>query len=167
VKELLAYGFGNPGRQDDGLGIRLVERWQDMIESSGICHIAFEYAYQLNIEDAHTISEYDKVVFVDASVAEIDHLTLTKVQPNPKTEFTMHAMHPEFILHLCQKLYNKMPETSLLSIKGYEFEFGEPFTAMANKNLDMALHLVLEVFSMPLPADIMASLENEVKSTVL
>jgi hydrogenase maturation protease len=143
----LVYGYGNPGRQDDGLGIMLAERWETWAKTHGIIHMDFEYNYQLNIEDAYLIQKYDKVVFVDATIAEIDHILLERVVPTEKTEFTMHAMHPGFILHLCQCLYDKSPETFLLSIKGYEFEFGEPVTEKALENLEMGLHLALEVLS--------------------
>jgi len=149
MNRCLAYGYGNPGRQDDGLGILLVEKWEKWALDNGIRHIDFEYNYQLNIEDALTISEYDQVIFADASVEDIEDVQLTKVKPTQRTEFTMHAMHPGFILHLCNKLYGKTPETYLLSIKGYEFEFIEEITQKAQVNLNMGLDLVLEVFSMP------------------
>jgi hydrogenase maturation protease len=143
----LVYGYGNPGRQDDGLGIMLVEQWENWAKTHGITHLDFEYNYQLNIEDAYLIQNYEKVVFVDATVAEIDHIKLERVVPTDKTEFTMHAMYPGFILHLCESLYSKSPETFLLSIKGYEFELGGEVTESAQVNLEMGLHLAFEVLS--------------------
>lgn len=143
----LVYGYGNPGRQDDGLGIMLVEQWENWAKTHGITHMDFEYNYQLNIEDAYLIQSYDKVVFVDATVAEINHIMLERVVPTSKTEFTMHAMYPGFILHLCESLYSKSPETFLLSIKGYEFELGEAVTERALENLEMGLHLACEILS--------------------
>ncbi len=143
----LVYGYGNPGRQDDGLGIMLVEQWENWAKTHGITHLDFEYNYQLNIEDAYLIQNYEKVVFVDATVAEIDHIMLERVVPTDKTEFTMHAMYPGFILHLCESLYSKSPETFLLSIKGYEFELGGTVTESAQVNLEMGLHLAFEVLS--------------------
>ena len=138
MNKLLIYGYGNPGRQDDGLGILLVEKLEKWAESNGISNIDFEYNYQLNIEDALTISEYDQVLFADASVEDIEDIKLAKVIPTEKTEFTMHAMLPGFILHLCQGLYNKNPETYILSIRGYEFELKEGLTQQASENLDKA-----------------------------
>lgn len=160
MKCCLVYGYGNPGRQDDGLGIRLVERWEKWAQDHGINHIDFDYNYQLNIEDALTISEYEKVVFVDASVEDIQDIQLAKVIPTQKTEFTMHAMYPGFILHLCESLYGKSPDTYLLSIKGYEFEFIEGISTNAQSNLEMALELAIEIFSIPTTSEVLQNLKN-------
>lgn len=156
----LVYGYGNPGRQDDGLGILLAEKWEDWARKHGIDHIDFEYNYQLNIEDAHTISQYESVIFVDASVEDIEDLKLSKVEPTNKTEFTMHAMYPGFILHLCQNLYNKSPNTYLLSIKAFEFEFNEEISDGAQRNLNMAFDLAVELFSMPKVSEVLLSLKS-------
>ncbi len=153
----LVYGFGNPGRQDDGLGILLAEKWEVWAKKHGIDHIDFEYNYQLNIEDAHTISEYENVIFLDASVEDIEDIKLSRVVPTEKTEFTMHAMHPGFILHLCQNLYDKAPNTYLLSIKGYEFEFNEEISREAEENLEMAFELAIELFSMPKVSEVISN----------
>ncbi len=142
-KKVLIYGYGNPGRQDDGLGIKLVEKLEAQAEKNGHKSMDFESNYQLNIEDAHTISTYDLVIFVDASVEkDVDDIILKTVMPTEKTEFTMHAMLPGFILYLCQNLYGKYPDTYLLSIKGYEFEFMEDMTDRAKENLKKAINLI-------------------------
>lgn len=161
MKDTLVYGFGNVGRQDDGVGIFLVEKWENWARENGVTHIDFEYNFQLNIEDADTISRYKKVIFVDASI-ERDNTSvmLHPVEPTDQTEFTMHAMHPGFILHLCNCLYDKCPETCLISIKGYEFEFGEPVTQQASQNLELAFELALELFALPQPEMAMIYLEH-------
>jgi hydrogenase maturation protease len=156
----LVYGYGNPGRQDDGLGILLAERWESWAVKHGIDHIDFEFNYQLNIEDAHTISQYEIVIFADASVEDIEDIKLAKVEPTNRTEFTMHAMYPGFILHLCQSLYNASPNTYLLSMKAFEFEFNEEISAGAQRNLDMAFDMAIELFSMPKVSEVMASLQS-------
>ena len=48
VVRILLLGFGNPGRQDDGLGPALVQA----IEEMEIPGVRAEADYQLNIEDA-------------------------------------------------------------------------------------------------------------------
>jgi len=146
VRKLLIYGYGNPGRQDDGLGIVLVEKLEKFAQSHSVDHIDFEYNYQLNIEDALTISEYDEVVFVDASVEDIDGMNLAQVVPTEKTEFTMHAMLPGFIVHLCNSLYDKHPKVHILSVKGYEFELKEGLTKKAKSNLEKAFKLMTEKY---------------------
>lgn len=145
MKKVLIYGYGNPGRQDDALGILLVERMEHWAKENGLESIDFDSNYQLNIEDAMAISEYDTVIFADASIEEIDDFVITEVKPSQKTEFTMHAMAPEFVLHLCQKLYKKFPDTYLIHLKGCEFEFYGKLTDAAEQNLSKAVELLKSI----------------------
>ena len=139
MKRILLYGYGNIGRQDDGLGILLVERMEELALRKGIRSLDFEANYQLNIEDALTISQYDVVLFADASVNQAEPVVIAKVEPSAQTEFTMHAMDPSFILHLCHVLYEATPDTYLITMHAAEFEFGEPITPTAAENLDAAI----------------------------
>lgn len=138
MKKILIYGYGNPGRQDDGLGVLLADQMEVWIQENDIDFIDFDSNYQLNIEDALAISEYEMVIFADASVEDIQNFIIDKVEPQQKTEFTMHAMSPEFVLHLCQSLYDKYPQVYLMHIKGYEFEFMDPLTKKAKRNLELS-----------------------------
>ena len=147
MKRVLIYGYGNPGRQDDALGILLVEHMESWAKKNGLKSMDFDSNYQLNIEDALVISEYDVVIFADASIEDIADFEVSEVNPSQKTEFTMHAMNPEFVLHLCQSLYGKYPNTYLVHIKGYEFEFLGELTEKADQNLNAALLHLQNIFS--------------------
>jgi hydrogenase maturation protease len=139
-KRILIYAYGNPGRQDDGLGNRFIEEIGKWIEKENLAQIDLESNYQLNIEDAFTISDKALVVFVDASVEDIEDFRFSVVTPSEgRSEFTMHAASPAFILALCHKIYNKHPVTYLLQIRGYEWEFREGLSEKAEKNLYSAL----------------------------
>jgi len=136
MKKTLIYGYGNAGRQDDGLGERFIKLMDEWIARENIQNLFTDCNYQLNIEDSATISEYDTVIFVDASVADIEDYKMEKVVPNDATiEFTMHAVSVSYVLDLCKKIYNKQPETYVLHIKAYEFEFIEEMTPKAERNL--------------------------------
>ncbi len=143
MKKILIYGYGNPGRQDDCLANALVEKTQQWAEKNNIENVEFDSNYQLNIEDAEQISHYDKVIFADASTEHIDDFYLSKVQPNDaKVEFSMHAVSPSYVVDLCNKIYKKSPETYLLHIKGYEWNFMSPMSNEAQKNLDLAFNFL-------------------------
>jgi len=147
LKKILIYGYGNPGRQDDGLGILLTEKLEEWATKNGHDFLDFDSNYQLNIEDALEISEYDLVIFADASIEDLSDYAITRVEPCQKTEFTMHAMTPAFVLHLCQSLYNKYPKTFLMHLKGYEFDFLGKLTDQAKENLNGAFKFFVELFS--------------------
>ena len=141
MKKTLIYGYGNPGRQDDALGILLADELEIFARNEGFDWLTVDSNYQLNIEDAATISAYERVIFADASKEEnIESSLIHKLQPSAQVEFTMHAVSPAFILHLCQSIYDKLPEAWLLHIRGYEWELSEGLTIKASQNLDNALN---------------------------
>ncbi len=137
--KILIYGYGNPGRQDDGLGVMLANEIEEWARENSLSAIHFDTNYQLNIEDAAGISEYDLVVFADASGADVTDFLFEELKPTAAVEFTMHAVAPGFILHLCRQVFEKQPEAYLIHIKGYEWEFMANVTAGAKKNLGSAV----------------------------
>jgi len=136
--QILVYGYGNPGREDDGLGIELVKRLENWSKHSGLPGITFDSNYQLNIEDAEIISEKDVVIFADASTEEIDDFIFTEVTGEDGVSFTTHAASPGYIVKLCTDLFGKCPPVYLLHIKGYQWEFRESISEKAENNLQKA-----------------------------
>ncbi|MBN2518914.1 MAG: hydrogenase maturation protease [Bacteroidales bacterium] len=147
--KILIYGYGNPGRQDDGLGILLAEYIEEWKNKKGLDYIKTDSNYQLNIEDAAEIAEKDIVIFADASQEDIKDIELTKVKPSPEVNFSMHAVSPAFVLNLCKDIYDKTPQTYLLHIKGYEWELKEELTAQAKKNLNKAYNFLKKIIVSP------------------
>jgi hydrogenase maturation protease len=149
MKKILIYGYGNPGRQDDGIGERFVKLTDEWIEQEQLTGISTDCNYQLNIEDAATIADFDIVVFVDASVVEeVTEFKLETIQPNDATiEFTMHAVSTSYVVDLCQKLYGKTPQAYVLHIKAYEFDFIEELTPKASENLNVAFEYMKKFVS--------------------
>lgn len=76
---------------------------------------------------------------------EITGFSFTKVSPDESSiEFTTHAASPAYILYLCGKLFHKNPETFLLHIKGYEWDFNEGISEKASTNLSNAEAFIKE-----------------------
>ncbi len=140
MKKILFYGYGNPGRQDDGLGIAFAEALEKFVREQKYQGISFDSNYQLNIEDADTIKKYDLVFFCDASREDIGDFCITKVKPSDAhVEFTMHAVSPAYVLDLCRKIFGKNPDTYLIHIKGYAWEFQQQLSNGAKANLRKAV----------------------------
>jgi hydrogenase maturation protease len=142
--KILVYGYGNPGREDDGLGYELVKRLEEWSVAQGHGWLEFDSNYQLNIEDAEIISEKDIVIFVDASTEEIEDYVITEVTGERDVSFTTHAASPGYIVKLCNDLFNKNPKVYLLHIKGYQWEFKEGLSDKAAYNLQKALSFMKE-----------------------
>jgi hydrogenase maturation protease len=146
MKKTLIYGYGNPGRQDDGLGARFTELCEEWVQTNNMLHITVDCNYQLNIEDAAIIAEYDTVIFVDASIVEdVEKFKLETILPDNSTiEFTMHAVSVGYVVDLCNKIYGKTPLSYVLHIKAYEFDFKEELTEKAESNMLAAFEFLKE-----------------------
>jgi hydrogenase maturation protease len=147
--QILVYGYGNPGRQDDGLGIALTQSLDAWAFENQIQGVEFDCNYQLNIEDAATIAQKDLVIFADATKEDIEDYCLSQVDGSSKVSFTTHAASPAYIIHLCKELFEKEPRVFLLHIKGYEWVFQEGLTERARENLDQALEFMKTLLADP------------------
>lgn len=132
---ILLYGIGNPGRRDDGLGVELARRAGTL----NLDNLDCDSDYQLNIEDAETISHYDVVVFVDAAFDLDNPFEFKEIEPARKAAFTTHELGPEGVLALCLELFAASPKAFVLAVRGYRFEAREGITRKAEKNLNLAL----------------------------
>jgi hydrogenase maturation protease len=141
-KRILVLGYGNPGRQDDGLGPEAADR----IEAMGLPDVAVDSDYQLNIEDAATMAGYDMVLFVDASVDAAEPFTLKEIRPASAITFTSHSVSPESVLAICDEHLGAPPKAWVLAIRGYAFEFDGQMTDRAKDNLEKALETIPSLF---------------------
>ena len=132
---VLVLGYGNPGRQDDGLGAAAVAE----IETLNWPNVTAYDNYQLCIEDAIDVAEHDVVWFVDASRVGASPFAVTELSRATSVEFTSHLVRPEAILAMAEQYYNSTPCAYLLAIRGYEFEFIEALTPRATDNLRLAV----------------------------
>jgi len=145
MSRILIYGIGNPSRQDDALGILFVEKLREWVNTEELPNISFDSNYQLNIEDAHDVSEKDVVVFADASVEPIDDFYFRQIFPGDTISFSSHSMSPESVISLCEELYGKKPQAFLLTIKGFSWELDSAMTDKAVKNLNSAIAFVMDL----------------------
>lgn len=136
TKKILLIGIGNDGRSDDALGWRFADSFSSQNQ------FVVEYRYQLQIEDALLISEYEKVIFVDASREHYENgFHFYACEPLQKESFTTHALPPETILWLANHLFHKKPETYVMAIEGKLWELHNGLSKMAKHNLEKSLKM--------------------------
>jgi len=145
VNRILVLGYGNPGRQDDGLGPAAVEQ----IEALGWSNVTAHENYQLNIEDAIDVAAHDVVWFVDAARDGPSPFVIEALSPCATLEFTSHLVRPEAILAMALQYYGARPRAFLLGIRGFEFEFIEALTPGAADNLGLAVRMLKERLRTP------------------
>jgi hydrogenase maturation protease len=119
------------------LGPAFAER----IQALGLPDVTVESNYQLNIEDADLISNFDIVVFADASVDAAAPFEFRPMQPKePMVGFSSHSIAAESLLGLAGQLFKSTPQAYAMAIRGYDFdEFGEYLSDAASKNLVAAV----------------------------
>ena len=140
---ILLVGIGNSGRGDDGLGWDFVDR----ITAMGLDSLDYEFRYQLQVEDALLISEYDVVIFVDASEEKFScGFQMSRCTPAIHSFFSTHKEAPGAILYLANMLYSKFPHAYTLAISGKVWELQASLSAEAQNNLDAAVSFFIEQF---------------------
>lgn len=149
-KNILIYGYGNPGRQDDGLGPALVAFVDEWLKEERMEHVTVDSNYQLQVEDVTLIHDKGFVIFVDASMDEsVRDIKLERIKADPQSTFSMHAVSPQYILALCTKMYGQHPPAWLLHIRGYEWEFNHDLTRPARQNMGKGCETLREIIRNP------------------
>lgn len=131
----LVIGYGNPDRQDDGVGWHilriLAQRVGESIPDDPGASIEVEtelvdlmFILQIYPELAETISHYERVCFVDAHTADIpEKISWIELSPEYEKSPLTHHMSPRTVLSISATIYDKIPEAVLVSVRGFHFEF--------------------------------------------
>jgi hydrogenase maturation protease len=134
-KDTLLIAIGNSARSDDGLGWSFLEQ----LKKQGTFKGKTSVCYQLQIEDAEMISNYSRVVFVDACEEDIsDGFAWEETIALNDFTFTTHALTPSAVLFLANDLYQKYPEAYTLKIKGLDWALKIGMSGVARENLAKA-----------------------------
>ena len=138
-KRVLLFGYGNPGRLDDGLGPALA----DAVAGWGLPEVTVDCDYQLMVEDSATVAEDDAVIFADASLSGREPFFFERLEAGGGLGFSSHSMEPAAVLALARDLFGAAPVGYALGVRGYEFDaFGERLSGRAQANLQAALRFL-------------------------
>ncbi len=131
----LVIGYGNPSRQDDGVGLavvnglrsragrRLLEEGEDGFDDLGHA-LDTLFLQQLSPELAETLVEYDHVVLVDAHFGLYPELVhRVALDPHIEAAIVSHHFKPGTLLALARQLYGRAPTAELVSVRGFAFDF--------------------------------------------
>ncbi len=152
---MLVIGFGNPAREDDGIGPAVADR----IEESGIDGVVVDADYQLTVENAADVAEHQSVVFVDAAAEGRAPFSFRRVEPVREESLSTHSVSPGMVLALAGELFGAETKGYLLAVRGYSFGmFVEQMTQGALRNVDAAVEFLVRVLQ---TGDFEASLVHE------
>lgn len=140
ASKTLVLAWGNPGRQDDGLGPALAEA----LDAQGLPEVRVSADYHLQVEDAAELAGCGRVLFVDADRGGRGPYRLRPLTADESTGeglgFSSHGISPARLLGFARDLYGASPEAWLMGIRGYDFDgFGEGLSSRARTNLASAV----------------------------
>jgi len=153
MKPLLVIGYGNPLRQDDGLGWHIAMA----IEALDLPGLQVLAAQQLTHELAAPMALAEAVVFVDAAYGDaaangsaqaIKPLALQPMHrnlqaPNPGPQTFSHQLTPQALLLLAGELYGHQPAALQLLVPAQWHGHGEGFSPCAATALPTAMALLV------------------------
>lgn len=130
--------YGNPQRGDDGIGplvARKLSRYFECAQEVGIRELP-----QLDLALLEEIQSADTIIFVDASVEELqDDVEWSMVKPELNGwAMGSHSLDPKVFMGLLQLLYNRKPAAWLVAVQGHAFDLGEPLSRAAHRNAEKA-----------------------------
>lgn len=161
MKSALIIGYGNPDREDDGVGWRIVERLAARLPGAAIAQSVLDpqpqedipsllVALQLVPEMAEAIARYERVCFVDAHTgAYPNDLNVAETQPIFQSSPFTHHLTPDTLLALTRAAYDRAPEGMVISVRGYQFGFKQTLSpatdALANRAVDRILEWLRKI----------------------
>lgn len=156
-KKFIILGYGNPDRGDDGVAYHILqeiirkytkkkESLSEFIEIGTFeltADIDLWYNLQLIPEVSELLSSYENAIFIDAHTAEIpDPIKVRTIEARYSNSPFTHHLTPESCIELAQKLFDHAPISTLITIRGYEFDFYRGLSEETQKLANQALDLI-------------------------
>lgn len=133
---ILVFGYGNPGRGDDGAGPLLAAA----LRSLNLPHVDVESDYQLSVDDALSVCDHATVIFVDADVNGPPPFRFSHVKPVRCLGMSGHRASPGEIMGVAREVFAEQPPAYVLGVRGYDFgQFCESLSSQARANVREAL----------------------------
>jgi hydrogenase maturation protease len=154
MKRALVFGFGNADRQDDGVAWHILVGLAQKMNlstppepgdqfSSSKNQIVLQFNLQLTPELAETINNFDVVYFVDAHTGAINEdILFSSIIPQKQNSPFTHHLSPQMLLAIAQTIYGTVPETFLLSVRAYKFNFSRELSQKTSALCKKAIELL-------------------------
>jgi hydrogenase maturation protease len=138
----LVLAVGNPSRGDDAIGPELAAR----IEAAAVPGVEVISEFQLQVENALDLVGRQRVIFVDAGTGTPAPFELRRVVAAADFLHTSHALSPEAVLAVFQRVTSTAaPESWLLCVRGEGFDLGGQLTPSAVGHLESAWPALLRL----------------------
>ncbi len=99
------------------------------------------FLQELSLDLLEELAECDWAFFVDAAL-EGEEVRVREIFPESKPSFLSHHLLPEQFLFWLEELYHLRPRAFLISVRGYDFDFGEELSPRALINAEKAVKVL-------------------------
>lgn len=131
-------GWGNLGRRDDGVALRLIERLREMPALNNL-PLQFMENHQLGPEAAVDVADAGCVVFVDAHVdADRPLVCWESVEADASGSLDSHHCSPGTLLAICRSMGWRTPPCHQLAIRAFDCSFGDTLTPQCTALVNQA-----------------------------
>lgn len=142
--ETLIIGYGNTLRSDDGAGQAVAEA----IANRALPGVRSLSVHQLTPDLAADMATVDRVLFVDAVLSRDDVPPRVQIQPldpqSPNNSLGHHC-DPRSILAFSGLLFDRIPDAYWVWIPAVNFEFGETFSEVTQRAIDVAVNQIANI----------------------
>jgi hydrogenase maturation protease len=139
---LLVIGYGNTLRSDDGAGHAVALEAQARFGSE-LDAIA---VHQLTPELASVCASAEKVIFVDAAVAELRQVRVQAIERTPPglKNIEAHSMSPSDLLALTELLFRHRPQAWIITLPAPSLGWGECFSPKTSEAIEQSIRLIAD-----------------------
>jgi len=158
-QKTLILGFGNPDRGDDGVAWFILSKIAGHFNKSlseeqiECCLVQLNdtvdlwFNLQLIPEISEQLANYQRAIFVDAHTVDFkEDIRIVDIIPEFQNSPFTHHLTPSSCLSLTHSIFGKSPESKLVSVRGFSFEFTNKLSkkthALSNQAIEIILHLI-------------------------
>lgn len=156
-RRLLIVGYGNPYRHDDGAAFYVVNHIRQAAglqpldpddtgedETGGPIDCIMPTGLTLDL--VPLVSSCDLVVFVDThGVVEAEPFRVQPVEEEHRLQSVTHHLSPGLLIRLVRDMTGAKPKAFLVSVRGYDFDFGDGLTDACSANVLCATARILQM----------------------
>lgn len=160
MSRTLIIGYGNIDRADDGIAYHVVNALRRRLGcnplgqyDTGLEELGSEvdtiFVSQLTPEMMEVLTDYSRVVFVDAHVAEnVGDLHCALVLPDEDASLAFtHYISPAMLLALMKTLQHRDLIGHIISIRGYDFNFHRTLSPATEALIDPAVDNIMKLLA--------------------
>lgn len=142
-QKTIIIGYGSRIRGDDAAGLLAAEE----IAERRIPGLRVIPTAQLSPEIASEIAGFDRVIFIDSTIAsDRDQSVLVReLRENTIPPLFGHAYSPERIVEMANRLYGATPAVWMVTIPGFEFDWKDGLSPATTEALPKAIETILRL----------------------